>query len=133
MLVPATINADNWLSLILVGGLVGAVGQSARTIVGLKKVYDEADAKNVPVSTLIDPMRLVVSLLIGFTAGVLAALSMQINYNDINSSSLLGIAAAGYTGGDFIEGIMSRYLPGTAPKPAAAAAPNSAPPDTHKG
>ena len=37
--------------------------------------------------------------------------------NGINTQVILALAAAGYTGADFIEGIMSRYEPSPPPAP----------------
>lgn len=104
-----------WLGLILLGGIMGMLGQSARVIVGLKKLNDEAAAKQSALSDMIDPSRLFVSLLIGFVAGALAAIAMQgtgpIDPTHLTKSDIMAYAAAGYTGADFIEGIMSRFLP----------------------
>lgn len=103
---------EQWLTLIILGGILGAAGQGARVIVGLKKVNDEAAAKNTTMSQLIEPSRLLVSLLIGFVAGVLAAVVMHDDKSpNPTASALLAFAAAGYAGTDFIEGIMSRFLP----------------------
>lgn len=107
---------EQWLVWILLGGILGAAGQSARVVVGLKKVNDEADAKNTTMCELVELCRLLVSLLIGFVAGILAAVVMHDDKNPNPSASvLLAFAAAGYAGTDFIEGIMSRFLPSGSP------------------
>ena len=116
-----------WLQIILLSGLAGAVGQSARVVVGLKKLNDEADAKNVKFSDMFDTARLLVSLLIGFVAGVLAALALHPDLKTLttlDSGTVLSFAAAGYAGTDFIEGIMSRYLPSSGGNAPAAAQAN---------
>jgi hypothetical protein len=110
------INVTEWLQLILLAGLAGAVGQSARVIIGIKKVNDQASATNQSIGDIVQISRLAISLLIGFVAGVLAVLVMHPAINAITSETILAFAAAGYTGADFIEGIMSRYEP--APPPA---------------
>ncbi|MGH6871962.1 MAG: hypothetical protein ACREHE_10705 [Rhizomicrobium sp.] len=105
-------SVNDWLQLILLAGLAGAVGQCARIIIGIKKVNDQAAATNQPLSDLVDLSRLVISLLIGFVAGVLAVLVMpNVNIHAMTAATILAFAAAGYTGADFIEGIMSRYEP----------------------
>lgn len=125
--------SGNWLELILLGGISGMLGQSARVIVGLKKLNDEADAKQSTLSQLIDPSRLLVSLLIGFVAGALAAIAMHVDNQPIDmthivKSDIMAYAAAGYTGADFIEGIMSRFIPsGNTTTASAGASPPSAP------
>jgi hypothetical protein len=109
-------SVTDWLELILLAGLAGAVGQCARIIIGIKKVNDMASATNQSMGDIIQLSRLVISLLIGFVAGVLAVLVMSPNIHAITASTIMAFAAAGYTGADFIEGIMSRYEP--APPPA---------------
>ena len=120
-------NVTEWLELIVLAGLSGAVGQCARVIVGMKKVNDQASATNTSIGELIQLPRLIVSLLIGFVAGVLAVLVMNPGMNGINTQVILALAAAGYTGADFIEGIMSRYEPSppAAPQPQPAPAPSA--------
>ncbi|HTQ14552.1 MAG TPA: hypothetical protein VMH86_11810 [Rhizomicrobium sp.] len=111
---PAELAVTDWLQLILLAGLAGAVGQCTRIIVGIKKVNDQASATNQSLGDLVDLSRMVVSLLIGFTAGVLASLVMpNVNIHAMTAEMILAFAAAGYTGSDFIEGIMSRYVPAT--------------------
>ncbi|HEY2070174.1 MAG TPA: hypothetical protein VGG48_11520 [Rhizomicrobium sp.] len=125
-------SVTNWLQIILLAGLSGAVGQSARIIVGIKKVNDQASATNQSMGGLIDFSRLFISLLIGFVAGVLAALVMSPTalIQNIQASTVLAFAAAGYTGSDFIEGIMSRYVPSLPPAANTAPVP---PTNTFKG
>lgn len=97
-----------WIEIIVLGGLAGAVGQAARSIVGIKKVNDLAAAENLDPKTLFAASRLFVSLVIGFVAGALAALFMEIDTKSIELLEVLGMAAAGYTGADFVEGMINR-------------------------
>ena len=53
----------------------------------------------------------VISLTIGFIAGALAAVLMNIDVAKISISTILGIAASGYARTDFIEGTISRVTP----------------------
>ncbi len=67
---------------------------------------DDASDSNASSADLFIASRLIVNLLIGFVAGIVAGLSMGLTAlfsldGDINT--LLGIAAAGYVGTDFIE------------------------------
>ncbi|HEY1629967.1 MAG TPA: hypothetical protein VGF56_01565 [Rhizomicrobium sp.] len=110
-------NVTDWLELIVLAGLSGAVGQCARVIIGIKKVNDQASATNQSMGDIIQLPRMVVSLLIGFVAGVLAVLVLNPGMNGIDAKTILALAAAGYTGADFIEGIMSRYEPAPPPAP----------------
>lgn len=110
------------LTALLLAGLMGLLGQGVRSVVGLKTMVDSAAANAVDASDLFRAARLVVSLIIGFLAGVGAAFAIgldkliHIETGDIQL--LLGIAASGYAGTDFIEGFISKYLPGNAPAPA---------------
>lgn len=116
-----------WLQLLVVGAIAGCAGQVLRTIVGLKKLNDDAAATpNVDVAEMIVPSRLVVSLIIGAAAGALAAMMFEppLVGGVLNASRdhLFGFAAAGYAGTDFIEGFMRRVIPGAATKTAEAKA-----------
>ena len=105
------VGANDWLLLTLLGGLAGAVGQAARMIVGIKKVNDRAVAQDAEVSALIEPARLFVSLTIGFVAGALAAIVMNLDLANVTKEQVLELAAAGYAGSDFVEGIINRAVP----------------------
>lgn len=106
------------LGTIFLGGVMGLIGQGARTVIGLKKLHDENAAKGPNEQDSFIASRLIVSLFIGFIAGVAAALLLDlsklaaITVTDIDL--LLGLAAAGYAGTDIIEAFVAR-LP--APKP----------------
>ncbi len=106
--------ATEVLSALMLGGLMGLVGQGARSIVGLRKMNQEADKLGVSAGDLFTASRLVVSLFIGFIAGVLATIALGIGkliaLNPDDLQLLLGIAAAGYAGADFIEGFSSRLI-----------------------
>ena len=120
--------AQGWILIICLGGLSGALGQLARTVVGLKKAQDEAASSGVGFKDVFDGSRLFVSIALGFTAGALAALTVQPDVTNISVENIVAFAGAGYSGADFIEGVMSKQLVkiggGAAP---AAAAPNAAP------
>lgn len=102
--------ATEWILLILLGGLAGAAGQMARVVIGLKKLNETAEVANVPAKNLIEPARLFTSLAIGFTAGALAAMSIQTDMK-LTGQQVLALAATGYAGADFIEGMMSKLTP----------------------
>lgn len=116
MATPIDINASELLFALTTGGLLGMVGQGVRVIAGMKKLSDEAATKDQTVSDAFSPSRFFISLAIGFIAGVIAALSMNLasltKFNTGNIQMLLGIAAAGYTGADFVEAFTSRITGG---------------------
>jgi hypothetical protein len=112
--------AGLWLSIISLGGVMGFLGQAIRVIIGLKKTKDHAAALQQAFSEMFELSTLLISLLIGAVAGALAAVATLKPDAAISSETLLGLAAAGYSGADFIEGFVSRYLPSGATAPGAA-------------
>lgn len=110
----AKLDASQWILLMILGGLAGALGQSARVVIGLKKLDDSATAIGKDRDFLFRAYRLVGSVIIGFTAGALAALLAKPDPTDVHLEQLLAFAAAGYAGSDFIEGIISRVSPAAA-------------------
>ena len=117
-----------WLGILAVGIILGALGQGARTIVGFKKLSDYTDGADSSAS--FDGIRLLISFGIGGVAGGFAAMMMFTPTADGAGASvqqLLGIAAAGYAGTDFIEGFITR-ISGSQPQAgpsSTAAAPNN--------
>jgi hypothetical protein len=105
---------SQWILLIALGAAMGFLGQTIRIIVGLKKVNDQAAASNQTFGELFQAPTLIISLLIGATAGALAAIVVKPEAS-LARETLMGFAAAGYSGADFIEGFISKYLPGRAP------------------
>ena len=103
------------LMQLLLGGLMGTIGQGLRILVGMKKLNDDAQDQKTKVKDLFDTSRMMVSLLIGFCAGVLAMISISTFKPDFFSSNtkenLLSLVGAGYAGTDFIEGFIKKYLP----------------------
>jgi hypothetical protein len=107
-----------WLGILIAGIILGALGQGARTIVGFKKLSDYTDTAQASV----DGWRLLISFGIGGVAGALAAITVLPDTGAVSKEQLLGIAAAGYAGADFIEGFISRIsgTPASSPPPAGA-------------
>jgi len=95
------------LAYLLLGALLGALGQGIRVIVGLKKKADENLAQ--PLRTWFDPQRLLLSLLIGALAGCLSVVLLI--GSELDRNSLLTIIASGYAGTDFIEGFIKGKQP----------------------
>jgi predicted chitinase len=113
------------LALLLLYGLMGLVGQAARAAVGLKTMTTSAVTAPSQ-QTEFNAAYLLISLMIGFVAGVLAGFAMSLpavflpdGHPDIKI--LLGIAAAGYAGTDFIENSLSIFIPNKTADPKAGA------------
>lgn len=113
--------------------MLGAIGQVIRVVIGIKKLKEKqseakqqneenirnaqqlAAASGTPAQTptpVLMPefsgQRLSISILIGFSAGVLAALFGQDDLTE-GKSFYAAIIAAGYSGADFIESFMSKF------------------------
>lgn len=110
-------NPETLVLHIVLGGLLGIVGQGARVIVGLKKLNDQASATSTPFGSLFSTSTLLLSLLIGFVAGVLAMIGMSTTELKIDRNTLVALIAAGYAGTDFIEGFVKRNIRAASPEP----------------
>ena len=98
------------LVLIVLGAILGMVGQGLRVVVGLKKMRDLADASSASTNDLYQASRVIMSLLIacaiGAIAGVIAAVTKMDTH--IDKSVLIAFITAGYAGTDFIEGFIRK-------------------------
>lgn len=109
------------LTALLVCGVMGLLGQGVRAVVGLKNAGTlKSIAPNQ--ASEFDASYLLLSLMIGFIAGILAGLATGLNdfTTAVTLQRLLGVAAAGYVGADFVENSMSLVLPRgpASPRPA---------------
>lgn len=105
-------DAANALQYILLGALLGMIGQGARVVVGLKKSMEGAkQGSKGPASRRewFDLSRLLISLVLGAIAGAIAIVVTQEPH--IGKGMMLGIMGAGYSGADFIEGFMTKNMP----------------------
>lgn len=136
-------DAQTWLVVLILGAFLGMAGQCARAIVGLKKEADAASAAGQTLADRFSASRLVVSIIIGGVAGMLATVGMVSAGTlapgvAIDGQTVTTLLAAGYAGADFIEGFMRTALPekvtpsgavgSNSPSSAAADAPSSRPP-----
>jgi predicted chitinase len=102
------------LLALLLCGLLGVLGQGVRAIVGLKNA-GALNSTTPSEQAEFSLAYLVLSLMIGFIAGVLAGVALNleniITVDPGNWKLLLGIAGSGYIGADFIENTMSVVIP----------------------
>lgn len=102
---------------MLTGGLLGVVGQLIRFLVGYKKLNDEALKEGKSVSDLFQTRRFVISLIIGFVAGIIGIVSLSEFKESIFSEKVkettLTLIGIGYAGTDFIEGFIRKSIPDT--------------------
>ncbi len=88
------------LAVIVIAGLLGAAGQGARIIQGLKK----AKTKGIAYKAFRLKLSLGLSLVIGGVSGVLYLLA---NFDQpLTKAVLLAFVGAGYAGTDFLEGVL---------------------------
>ncbi len=69
--VPAPIGL---LEYLIVGGLMGMLGQGARAVIGLKEMSTDARTLNLNPNDVFETGRLITSIIIGFLVGLAAAL-----------------------------------------------------------
>ena len=103
---------DVWTTLgkLLLAGLLGVVGQLIRVVVGLKKENDQATAAQ-PFKARFNGQELLTSLAIAVAVGAIAGILSAITTADITSTkALLALVGAGYSGTDFIEGLMKKAI-----------------------
>ncbi len=103
-----------YVSALILGGILGMIGQGLRVIVGLKKLYDALEMTTDGGPSKFDSRRLWLSLFIGFIAGSFGMI-LKIDYEAVstmvmNKEFMISIVAIGYMGVDFIEGVMKNYL-----------------------
>lgn len=103
----------NALTFIALGGLLGAAGQGIRVVVGIKKEIDEADKSKKTIRDWFDATEFLISFVLGAIVGILAAVSAYEINIEPTKTLLLGIVGAGYSGADFIGGLMKKWLPAT--------------------
>lgn len=109
-------DAQAWLVALALGGFLGMAGQCARAIVGLKKESDAAASKGETLAAHFSGVKLGISLLIGFFAGLLGMVGMVAagkvgSSNPVDGQTIATLIGAGYAGADFIEGFAQTYLP----------------------
>jgi len=91
---------------LFLGMLLGMSGQMLRVVVGVKKAQEKAISEGREFKDAFDTKRLLVSILIGATAGVLGVVSLYWGEKEITREIALGLIAIGYSGTDFIEGLV---------------------------
>jgi hypothetical protein len=98
------VNALDWLPVLTLGALLGAVGQVIRSIPGLNKLRGDPNGK-------FEPMQLMMSVIIGAAAGVIAMITLELtSETTIAAQDIITVIAAGYTGADFIEAFITKRM-----------------------
>ncbi|HEX3043468.1 MAG TPA: hypothetical protein VHY08_01835 [Bacillota bacterium] len=94
------------LSSILIGALLGMLGQAIRILLGLKK--DKTVAAEDGRKAVINHKKMGVSIFISLAVGAIAGvLQMLLNPDQGNTKEFIfTIILCGYSGSDFIEGLL---------------------------
>lgn len=104
---------------LLTGGLLGLVGQMLRFLVGYKKLYEVASKEGIRASEMFQTSRFVISLIIGFVAGIIGVISLseftKSLFADKIKETIMTLIGIGYAGTDFIEGFIKKYIPENTP------------------
>ncbi|MEP3847711.1 MAG: hypothetical protein ABJM43_20385 [Paracoccaceae bacterium] len=111
---------EQWVVLAASGAMFGLIGQLIRTTMGLRKLHRSVGDAAADFQTSLNLPQLVISLFLGALAGLMASISMlsipgntdTIAFKDggnISAAFISAIVAAGYAGGDFLEGIMKKH------------------------
>jgi predicted chitinase len=116
------------LTTLILWGLLGLLGQGVRAIIGLQSAGLLQPGPPTQ-QTQFSASYLLMSLFIGFIAGIVAGFAMSLDPHAevTDSKTLLALVAAGYAGADFIENAFSKALPGVAGAQPRAAAANGGP------
>lgn len=97
--------------IILLGGVLGVVGQGVRMMVGLKKLNESNENPERGATLEFDANRIWLSLFMGFVAGILSVIVKGIDEKFVYTKEVaFAIIAAGYSGADFIEGVFNSYI-----------------------
>lgn len=109
---------EQWILQLLLGGILGMVGQGLRVVAGLKKMNDQGVRDNKTFSEMFQTSAMLSSLMIGFIAGAVAVIvsvdvakAAAASYAT-DKTTIVTLITAGYAGTDFIEGFVKKYLPG---------------------
>ena len=117
------------LGAVVLAGTMGMLGQGTRAVVGLKKLNDENALKPPGEADAFIASRLLVSLFVGFIAGIAGGIGIGLKELSLvtldNLDILMGIAAVGYAGTDAIEGFVLRLKGSSSPASGTLPAPSA--------
>jgi len=106
---------EQWILNLLLGGILGMLGQGLRVVAGLKKMNDQGAREGRTFSSMFQTSAMLSSLMIGFIAGAVAivvSIDVAAVADKIDKTTIVTLITAGYAGTDFIEGFIKKHLPG---------------------
>lgn len=125
-------NITELLQTISLGGLLGVLGQGIRALGGLKKLSESTAVTGV---NSFDTRRLTISLFLGFAAGAIGVITISDDNwklpssvkDSISKESVLTLIGIGYSGVDFLESVLTKFVPKpVAPTPTGGVGPAAA-------
>jgi hypothetical protein len=105
------------LVTLVLGALLGMIGQGLRVWVGISKANADPANFNKKMDQYIETRRILFSFLYAFIIGALTGGTMAIGHigERWDNSLIMAIITAGYAGTDFIEGFINKNLKGNPP------------------
>ena len=107
--------SDPWLILgyILLGAILGMVGQTPRMIMGLKKAAKDAAAEGEEEWFVANKFltSFIIAFMIGAIAGIIGIVTILEKGGDFSELDYVTIIGFGYAGTDLIEGFMKEHFP----------------------
>ncbi len=124
-------NGYNWLGLVLLGGVMGALGQGIRAGLGFKKLRDDVGDDGAAFSARFSPSRFYTSIFLGFVVGAVTAFYLTDesgtlsvagaqtpngtpanpeNKELVDKATLIALMVAGYAGVDAFEGLANKFI-----------------------
>jgi hypothetical protein len=95
-------SASDWIQIVLLAAILGAVGQGIRFAIG------SAGPGNGDVTVTSASTALVTSLLVGAVAGVSAAAVENLHAAHVTQHTIVALIVAGYAGTDVIDQFIAR-------------------------
>lgn len=87
--------------------IFGVLGQGIRALIGIKKQLEEANKSGKNFENWFNLKLLLVSLILGGIAGIIGLLLLNVLNLEVSKLIIMG---AGYTGADFIEGVLKSQV-----------------------
>ena len=130
-------NSYNWLILVLLGGIMGALGQGIRAGLGFKKLRDEVGDDGAAFSAKFSASRFYTRIFLGFIVGALTAFYLTDENGTLtvagaqastvpagdagdaeftattpfaDKATLIALIIAGYAGVDALEGLANKFI-----------------------
>lgn len=98
------------VTVLLLGALLGGLGQLLRAVIGVKKAWDAA-ASDAKFSDVFNTQHFLVTLALGLVVGVITGLFTAFVLTvqgHLSREQILLLVASGYAGSDALEGLFTK-------------------------